>query len=323
MNFRTNLDSPSSDVKITYDTSICMLGSCFSDSIGGKLVRNKLKVLKNTFGTLYHPAAIRKNLLDTGPALKQDIVQIDNRYLHYDMHSDVCATSMIDVLRRVKEQRKVTSAYLATCDFVFLTLGTAWHFYHRELNRIVANCHKQPSRLFERRLSSVTEVTADLQAIIGYIKEVNADANIVLTVSPVRHIRDGLIENNRSKSHLLTAVHEVCDNHHHVQYFPSYELVIDDLRDYRFYESDMIHPSEQAIEYVFDALKETYMNQETVDVMNKVEKVMKSLEHRPLDPSSPQHQSFLSTLRSSIASLTESHGVDFSAELALIHQQMI
>lgn len=323
MKLRTILDAPSSAIKITYDSSICMLGSCFSDSIGGKLVRNKLKVLKNTFGTLYHTAAIRKNLLTTASSSERDIVKIDNRFVHFDMHSDVYAMSTNELLHRTKEQRRATKEYLATCDLVFITLGTAWHFYHKDLNRIVANCHKQPNHLFDRRLSSVTDITDDLQAIIQHIKEVNADANVVLTVSPVRHLRDGLVENNRSKSHLLTAVHEVCETYEQVHYFPSYEFVIDDLRDYRFYESDMIHPSAQAIEYVYGKLKETYMDRETIDVICKVEKIIQSVEHRPTDANSSQHQSFLKNLKNSIKTMTKSWPIDFSSELAVINQQMI
>ena len=323
MKFRTDLDSPSSNVKITYDSSICMFGSCFSDSIGGKLLQNKLKVLKNTFGTLYHPSAIRKNLLDAAAPTEGDVVQIDNRFVHYDLHSDIFALSASDLLKRIKKQRAATHMFLTQCDFVFITLGTAFHFYHKTLNRIVANCHKQPGHLFERKLSSVKEVIEDLQALVNYIEKVNADANIVLTVSPIRHLRDGLVENNRSKSHLLTAVHEICDTHEKTQYFPSYELIIDDLRDYRFYKSDMIHPSRQAIEYVYNKLKQTYMDQKTLNIICSVEKIMKSIDHRPIDPKSTQHQAFLKQLKSSMASLSKSYNIDFDDELASVNHQII
>ncbi len=322
MKFRTILDSPPSATKITYDSSICMLGSCFSDSIGGKLLRSKLNVLKNPFGTLYHPSAIKKNLLDNDILSDQGIVKVDNRYVHYDAHSDIHATSEDKLIQLLEEQRKKTKEYISGCDFVFITLGTAWHFYHNGLDRIVSNCHKQPSQLFDRRLSSVTEVIDDLEALVGHIKEENAYANVILTVSPVRHIRDGLIENNRSKGHLLAAVHEISNLHDHVQYFPSYELVIDDLRDYRFFKNDMIHPSEQAIDYVFDYLKQTFMDEQTIDIMAKVQKIVKSVEHKPIDPDSSQHQSFLVNLKSSIEALTKNHPMDFSKELEAINHQL-
>ena len=323
MKFRTVLDSPPSDTKITYDSSICMLGSCFSDSIGGKLLRFKLNILKNPFGTLYHPSAVRNNLTYNGLISSKSIIKVDNRFVHYDVHSDIHASSEEELIKLLEEKRNGTNQYLTTCDFVFITLGTAWHFYHKKLDRIVSNCHKQPSHLFERRLSSVQEVREDLNVIVAHINKKNADANVVFTVSPVRHIRDGLIENNRSKSHLLAAVHEVCDQFDHVQYFPSYELVIDDLRDYRFYKSDMIHPSEQAIDYVFDQLKETYVDERTKEVMTKVQKITKSIGHKPIDPSSCQHQSFLQQLKNSMEDLSKTCSLDFEAELEIINQQMI
>lgn len=322
MKFRTTLDYPPSATKITYDSSICMLGSCFSDSIGGKLLRYKLKIIKNPFGTLYHPSAIKNNLAYTGLPSVEHIVKIDNRFVHFDAHSDIHASSEEKLIQLLGEKRNQTKQYLTTCDFVFITLGTAWHFYHKTLDLIVSNCHKQPSQYFERRLSSVQEVREDLKAIVDHINKQNADANVIFTVSPVRHIRDGLIENNRSKSHLLAAVHEVCDQFEHVQYFPSYELIIDDLRDYRFYKPDMIHPSEQAIEYVFDQLKETYMDEQTKEVMTKIEKITKSIGHKPIDPSSSQHQSFLRQLKNSIEDFNKTYSLDFEAELEVIDQQM-
>jgi len=214
MNLRTKLDDIPSHTKITYDSSICMLGSCFSASIGGKLLRYKHNVLKNPFGTLYHPSTIRRNL-DTQENhsynKKDNIIKLDNRYVHYDTHSDIYAGDSDAIVSLLAQKKHEVQDFLTQADFIFLTLGSAWHFYHKHLNRIVANCHKQPSDLFERRLSSVADVIIDLNVIVKTLKALNADAKIIFTVSPVRHIRDGLVDNNRSKSHLLTAVHHICD----------------------------------------------------------------------------------------------------------------
>ncbi|MFT7329943.1 MAG: lysophospholipase L1-like esterase, partial [Roseivirga sp.] len=194
---------------------------------------------------------------------------------------------------------------------VIITLGTSWAYRLIENDTIVANCHKVPQKKFLKELLLIDEITNSLEAIITLIKSVNNNIEIIFTVSPVRHLKDGFVENMRSKSHLLSAIHQVIAPRDHTHYFPSYEIMMDDLRDYRFYSSDMIHPNETAINYIWEAFKTVWIHEKSTDLMSEIDTIQKGLSHRPFNKNSKQHLLFLENLQLKISALQENHTITF------------
>ena len=185
-----------------------------------------------------------------------------------------------------------------------LTFGTAWVYDHLESMQTVANCHKLPNTLFRKKLLSIDQIRSAMINSITLIQDANPSASILLTVSPVRHLKDGLIENSRSKSHLLTAIHQVVEELVGLSYFPSYEIMFDELRDYRFYNSDMIHPNETAIEYIWDKFRSVWLDPNTRGTMKDVDKIQKGLAHKPFNKNSEAHIRFMETIKQGQQRLT-------------------
>lgn len=325
MNFRTTIKSPLIPVNITHKHKLCTIGSCFSDTIGGKLLKSKFNTLNNPFGTLYHPHIITQVIAES-IAKKEiephEIVVEGGVYRYYGAHSDVSGQSIEALKSNIASIRSSFVEHIRESQCVFLTYGSAYHFYHQALGMIVGNCHKQPGQLFDRRCSSITDIVSDINSAVGLIKSLNLHCQIILTVSPVRHLRDGLIENNRSKAHLLSAVHDVVQASDDVHYFPAYEMIIDDLRDYRFYASDMTHPSSTAVDYVWDHFKSTFVNDETAELIKRIDKINQALSHKPFNEQSQEHQKFLKKLRSSIETLASECHVDYKEELMLLDERI-
>ncbi|MDX1427938.1 MAG: GSCFA domain-containing protein, partial [Salegentibacter mishustinae] len=200
--------------------------------------------------------------------------------------------------------------FLQQSSHLVITLGTAWSYYHLESEQSVANCHKVPQKSFRKELQSTEEIERALNEIVEVVHQINPDAAVIFTVSPVRHIKDGFVENQRSKAHLITAVHNILENRQSISplgvrglYFPSYELMMDELRDYRFYGEDMLHPSQTAINYIWKRFKEAWFSEASLLVLNEVENIQKGLAHRPFNPDSEAHLRFLEKLKSQISSL--------------------
>ncbi len=326
MRFRTELNLQPSSVKICHKDSIILMGSCFSTSIGEKLKQYKYQALVNPYGILYHPLPILNNLkvLSKSEELQIDkIIELDGAFVHYDFHSQVKGRSREKLNSIIRARHLQLRNELAKASFLFLTLGTAYHFYHLPGQFVVGNCHKQTKTLFERRLSPVSEVVDHLNEMVTLIQSHNEHVHIIFTVSPVRHIRDGIINSNRSKAHLISAIHEVIDGTPKVHYFPAYELLLDDLRDYRYFEKDLIHPNSQAIEYIWDKLEVSYMSTSTIAINNKVKKLVNSLNHRPFNPQSIAHKDFLRKLIVDIENLSALHNLNFDTELNTLKASMI
>ncbi len=298
-----------------------MIGSCFTTYIAEKLVSGKFKILCNPFGTLYHPFAVNHNLSNAINGIPPDesmICRLENRYVHFACHSKIHGTSPEDLrvaLIRVQEE---VSNFIREVKYIFITLGTSFYFIHKQLDCIVGNCHKQPANHFDRRIANADQLITCLEELISAINRVNAYAKVVFTVSPVRHIRDGLVNNNRSKAHLMTAIHSVIDRFEHTSYFPSFEILMDDLRDYRFYDTDLIHPSNQAVDYVWNKFIDVYFNNETLELLKKIKNVQNGLNHRPFDPSSPSYKRHLERIRTTIRELSRHESIDLSTELELL-----
>ncbi|WP_435133950.1 GSCFA domain-containing protein [Formosa sp. A9] len=295
-------------VRIDYDSKILMLGSCFVEHIGNKLQYFKFRTLQNPFGVLFQPKAIAQ-LIDaavTGKVYQEgDVFHNNDIWQSFDAHSQLSDVSKTEVLTRLNTAVTETYEALKSSTHIVITLGTAWVYTHLESDRVVANCHKVPQHQFKKTILSVAEIVETLERILFQIKSVNAEANVIFTVSPVRHIKDGFIENTQSKAHLITAIHQILGKEavRNSFYFPAYELMMDELRDYRFYEADMVHPNAVAVNYIWQVFVKTWFLTKVLPVMKTVDVIQKGLQHKPFQPDTEKHQKFLTDLHQKIAKI--------------------
>lgn len=282
MIFRTEVRTDKLAGDISHDSSILMLGSCFSDNMAEQLNRRLFNVISNPFGTLFNPASIActiERISNHKHFELRDIFKSGNLYRTYDCHTSLSDTSAESLLETLNQQVDTAADFLHKATDVFLTFGTAWIYELKSTGQIVCNCHKQHPDLFIRRMMTIAETEAYINKSIAAIKSASLNAKIWITISPVRHLADGAHGNNLSKSTLLLAADNV-SKHPDVGYFPSYEILLDELRDYRFFASDMCHPSEMAVNYIYEQFAETYFSRETKELASKCEKLTRRLEHR-------------------------------------------
>ena len=300
--------SPQQYHQITYQSKLVLLGSCFSENIGHKLSYYKFQSSQNPFGILFQPKAI-ENLITYSINQKgyteKDIFFHNERWHCFDAHSALSCDNNESLLTQLNTSLTASLEQLTQATHVIITLGTSWVYRHIETDTIVANCHKVPQKKFLKELLSVDEISESLEAINALLKSINSNVAIIYTVSPVRHLKDGFIENQRSKAHLLSAIHAIANTRKAVYYFPSYEIMMDELRDYRFYAEDMIHPNLTAINYIWEKFKHVWIDNTAHPTMQEVETIQKGLLHRPFNPNSEQHQVFLKNLELKIKTLTQ------------------
>ena len=316
MKFRTEIIIAPWSEPIGYDTNIVCLGSCFASTIARRLQRYKFKVVDAPTGILFNPASIAQSVDMMLSAARgeeivgdTDVIDVGGRYVSYDFHSNVYGATPKEAIAIMNQRLAVGGSALKNSDLLIVTLGTAWCYKLKESGRVVANCHKQPSKLFNRRLLSVSEVVVILTTIVEKL-----NCRVLFTVSPVRHIGEGMEDNALSKSILRVAVAEVCANYGKgVDYFPSYEIMMDDLRDYRFYDSDMVHPSAMAVDYIAGKFFEAALSDEAKVLMNRVDRVVVASEHRPFNPASNAYKTFCRKQLDDIATLSQ---IDLSEEKA-------
>lgn len=297
MNFTTKIPISKINSPIDYSSKMVLLGSCFSENIGEKFAYFKFQSTVNPFGILFHPQAIETlilNAIHEKEYTEKDAFFHNEQWHCFDAHSRLSSVSKEVLLQNLNSQIKVANQQLNQSTHIIITLGTAWVYRFKEANKVVANCHKVPQKQFLKELLSVEEIVKSLENIKRLIKEINSKATIIFTVSPVRHIKDGFVENTQSKAHLITAIHSVLCGHAH--YFPSYEIMMDELRDYRFYADDMIHPNQLAIDFIWDKFKYAWLSDKAYSTMDDVETVQKGLQHKPFNPTSGAHQKFLQKL---------------------------
>ncbi|WP_103071543.1 GSCFA domain-containing protein [Aquimarina sediminis] len=310
MNLQTKIPLQPRQPKIDYNAEIMLLGSCFADSIGEKFEYYKFRNRINPFGVLFHPKAIETFLWMATQGEQYtdtDLFYINEQWHCFDAHSSLSNSSKDITLSNLNEALKSTQETIKSATHIFITLGTAWVYRLKALDMIVANCHKIPQRDFDKELLSVEEINQCLQNCIHLIHSLNPLAEIIFTVSPVRHSKDGFVENNRSKSHLITSIHQVIAQNKGLSYFPSYEIMMDELRDYRFYDVDMIHPSSVAVQYIWERLLGVWVSEETSKTMSRVEEVEKGMSHRPFNPKSEQYQLFLKKIELKKYQLQQEH----------------
>ena len=292
---------------IDYQSNILLLGSCFSENIGDKLSYFKFQSIQNPFGILFHPKAIENLITNTSnkKVYSSDDIIYQNEIWHsFDAHSSLSSASENELLNKLNVAISLTNKKIKEASHIVITLGTSWVYRYIETDTIVANCHKIPQKKFLKELLSVSEISESLARSISLIKSINSDAAVIFTISPVRHLKDGFIENTQSKSHLIAAIHTLV-NEQDVSYFPSYEIMMDELRDYRFYAEDMIHPNKTAINYIWRKFIDTWFSEETKSIMKEIDEIQKGLLHRPFHEDSKLHQQFLLKLEQKKSSLQE------------------
>jgi lysophospholipase L1-like esterase len=286
---------------IDYHSKLILLGSCFSENIGHRFDYFKFQSTVNPFGILFHPKAIETfitNAINKKVYSEKDIIFQNERWHCFDAHSSVSSGNKHELLAHLNTAIISANKQLKEASHLMITLGTSWVYRFIETDTIVTNCHKIPQNKFLKELLSVDEVSESLRAITTHVKSVNKNLNILFTVSPVRHLKDGFIENTQSKSHLIAAIHAIINQHKSMYYFPSFELMMDELRDYRFYAEDMIHPNKIAIDYIWEKLVASWFSKETTSTMTAIDVIQKGLLHRPFNKKSDEHQQFLKNIQS-------------------------
>lgn len=308
MEFRTRIPIKEEQPQINYESRAFLTGSCFVENIGKKFEFYQLRNLQNPLGILFHPFAI-ENLCSRMNSDFQyseaDIFFRNERWHCFEAHSAMSHPDKAEFLQKLNQGLKSSRAFLKETSHVILTPGTSWYYRHLEQEKNVANCHKVPQKEFEKKLASVEEVKQSLQNSVRHLQQLAPKASIIFTVSPVRHLKDGLVENQRSKAHLIAAVQDLVSEFRDLRYFPSYELLMDELRDYRFYAEDMLHPGNTAIDYIWEKFSEAWIADDSRQVMKRVQKIRRGLAHRPFNENSEAHKSFLQQLQREISRLQE------------------
>jgi len=310
VDLQTKIRIPQAKNRLDYSSKSLCLGSCFAGHIGDKLRYYKFQHTVNPFGVLFHPFAIETLIQRAiqGKFYSKDEFFTDRGlWHHYELHSSLSHPDKNALLDTANARLTETKELLREATHIFITLGTAFTYQYKPTGKLVANCHKVAQQNFTKILQSSTDITQSLTRIKDLIRLLNPQAQLVFTVSPVRHLKDGFIENQRSKSHLISAVHEYLDQHKADHYFPSYEVLLDELRDYRFYGHDMMHPSALAIDYIWDKFKATWIEESAFTTMEKVQRIQQGLAHRPFQENSDNHQVFLANLAAKIDEIQQQH----------------
>jgi hypothetical protein len=318
MEFRIPLRPAKLPSFIGFDDGVLLSGSCFTEHMAERMRQHKFRVLENPNGVLFNPLSIASSVvraIDAEPYTKSDLFHANGLWSNWDFHGRFSDPDAERALESMNASVERAHGFLRETRWLFLTLGSAW-VYQLTDGRIVANCHKSPDALFTRRLLTPEEVLSALDTLVHRVFRVNADIMLILTVSPVRHMRDGYVENNRSKAVLLQAVHHLAGKFEGIHYFPAYELVIDDLRDYRFFAEDMVHPNHQATAYVWERFAESAFSGPTREAMKEIARLGAAMAHRPLHRGSSAHRDFMRSCLEKARDLSARFpSLDFSAEI--------
>ena len=313
MEFRTPISIPKSKHAIGYDSKIFSIGSCFAENMAKKLEFFKFQNNTNPFGIIFNPVSI-ENVIDRIVNQKlfteNDIFFYNERWHCFEVHSDVSHPDKDIFLGTLNKIVTDLHPLFTNFSHYYITYGTSWVYRNIPKGFIVANCHKVPQNQFVKEILSTEGIQKSIQKTIELIHSVNPKGMIVFTVSPVRHLKDGFVENQRSKAHLISAIHNLLENEDlrdNAEYFPSYEIVMDELRDYRFYAEDMLHPNQIAIDYIWEKFKMSSISEASYLIMNEVESIQRGMAHRPFNEQSESHKQFKSKLLEKTLSLTEKY----------------
>ncbi|MEO9005154.1 MAG: GSCFA domain-containing protein [Ginsengibacter sp.] len=318
MEFILPFQLPPYPFRISYTDKILLIGSCFSEEIGNKMSGLKFNILQNPNGILYDPLSISEALtsyIDNKPIIDNDLFELNGLWHSWKHHSVFSGLKKGEVLSKLNQSQSAANRFLANANLLIITLGTSYQYHLKQNDQPVANCHKAPSSFFRKILLAIDEITFALLEVLDKIKIFNPHVKIIFTISPVKHVKDGLIENNRSKSRLIEAAHTVIKNKENCFYFPSYELVTDVLRDYRFYKSDLVHPNEIAINFVFEKFCDSLLDDANRKTLEKIQNIMSAVNHRPFLKESDAHQKFIQAQLLNIQKIEKEYPfIDLSVE---------
>jgi len=312
--------TPSSPIQL--HDSVATVGSCFADVIGNYLTTNKFNTLTNPFGTVYNPISIHKllQLISRNKMPDElDFVESLGVWFHYQFHSSFNGSSQAALRGKIESQVKIAYEHIKSCRVLIVTYGTAFVYRRKDNQEIVANCHKMPSLLFTKELLSAETILNSAHETIALLKELNPGIRIITTVSPVRHTKDTLQLNSVSKSILRLCTHELQKSG--VDYFPAYEIMMDDLRDYRFYKPDRIHPTEEAEAYIIEKFGEQYFDADTKNLLLELNSIRLALQHKPFQPTSSAHQTFLQKTLERLERIR--HTLPVESEIKAIKSQLL
>lgn len=318
MKFRTEVFPEATEKKISYQTPVLLTGSCFTQNIGNKLADLKFPVMMNPFGVLYNPFSVSKSfeiIANQQFFHHEDLGYFNNQYFSFYHHTVFSSPNSDECLKNINTNIHESHAFLNNAQFVFISLGTAKVYEYKQTGRIVSNCHKIPAREFNHRFLELEECLLSLQDLVHSLHDFNNSLQVIFTVSPVRHWKDGAVENQLSKSILFYAVHETIKSNKHCTYFPSYEIMMDDLRDYRFYDSDLLHPNEMGIQYIWEKFSETFIDNQFKELMNDIEEIIKAYNHRPFNKESPAYLNFVKKYADKVERIIKQYpGINLSEE---------
>ncbi len=318
-NFRTSFKISGLPKIIDHNSKLFFIGSCFTESISKKLNENKYITEVNPFGILYNPVSVLNSLdfiLDEKEFFEDDLFFDNSLWASFYHHGKFSDKDKKLCLSKINESIKNAYLFLQSSSFLFITFGTSRVYKLKETGKIVSNCHKLPSERFFTSFLDTDEIINDYEELLNKLISINPDLKIVFTISPVRHWQDGAVKNQLSKAKLIQAVHHLVESSENVYYFPSLEIMMDDLRDYRFYEKDMIHPNEIAIDYIWQKFSENLISDKSIELNKKIININKAFSHKVQNPDSAEYRSFKTKILEEINGiLGEDPGLDFKKEI--------
>lgn len=296
--FQTEVDIPEFPWKTGYQKSNIFLGSCFTENVGNRMATLKYKVDVNPFGILYNPVSVANALeflLHKKDFTKEDLIQHDGLWHSFFHHGRFSSADAKHTLKNINDRIETSSQILKKADFLFITFGTAWVYEYLPTRQTVSNCHKIPSKEFRRFRLRVDEISERYEEIIQKIRQANPGIKIIFTVSPIRHWKDGVVENQRSKATLLLAIDQILKsrNNENCGYFPAYEIVMDELRDYRFYAEDMIHLTDVAVKHIWNKFQNALIEKNSIKTSEEVQKILNAVNHKPFNKFTKENLGFL------------------------------
>ena len=319
MKLLVDIDIPLPGKKLGHTDPLMLVGSCFTQHIGNRLADLEFKTLQNPNGILFDARSVCSSLIsciENKPVTPDDLFHLHELWQSWQHHSQFSGLQQQEVLSNINHMQGEAHAFLQKAGWLIITLGTAFSYRLRETGEPVANCHRAPTQWFHKHLMEIDEIQSSLSACLESLHAFNQELRIVFTISPVRHIRDGVTENNRSKARLIEAVHHVVHKYDYAHYFPAYELVIDVLRDYRFYDVDLVHPNYAATEFVFNRFIESYTAPKLSGLLEEIKKIKVAFRHRPSHPGTQAHKNFLESMTARIHALQQVYPyLDFREEL--------
>lgn len=310
MRFQLPIVIPPLPQPIRYTDKTLLIGSCFTEHMAGRLTAHKFQTLQNPHGILFNPLSVAEALhsyVSEKRYAEDELFLLNELWGSWAHHTRFSNTDKATALEGINASQQAAAAYIRDCDWVIITLGSAFQYFLIENGRPVANNHRAPAAWFEKRLLEISKITDSLQSAMDAVATQNPKVRFLFTISPVRHIRDGVVDNNRSKARLIEAVHSLCAEREDSYYFLAYELVIDVLRDYRFYDIDLVHPNYAATEFVWESFLESCIAPEALPVLEQVAEIVTAMKHRPRFPNTEAHQKFLKAFAEKTAALAAAY----------------